>query len=66
MGGRGANTVLQITYLNSVVMPDEASSSSSEEDDENDDRSSGSDDFDDRVFPSTHTTQSHDHISISP
>lgn len=28
MGGRGANTTLQITYLNSVVMPDEESSSS--------------------------------------
>lgn len=37
MGGRGANTVLQITYLNSVVMPDEDSSSSSGESDEDDD-----------------------------
>ncbi|XPS94958.1 hypothetical protein M3J09_004256 [Ascochyta lentis] len=35
-----------ITYLNSVVMPDEESSSSSEEDDENDDGSSAADDVD--------------------
>jgi hypothetical protein len=42
MGGRGANTVLQITYLNSVVMPDEESSSS-EDDDESDGGSSAAD-----------------------
>lgn len=46
MGSRGANTTLQITYLNSVVMPDAESSSSSEEDDENDDGSSAADDVD--------------------
>lgn len=42
MGGRGANTVLQITYLNSVVMPD-GESSSSEDDDESDDGSPAAD-----------------------
>lgn len=47
MGGRGANTVLQITYLNSVVMPDEESSSSSDEDDEADDDESAADGVDD-------------------
>ncbi|KAJ4364229.1 hypothetical protein N0V95_000851 [Ascochyta clinopodiicola] len=46
MGNRGANTVPQITYLNSVVMPDEESSSSSEEDDDNDDGSSEADNVD--------------------
>lgn len=45
MGGRGANTVLQITYLNSVVMPDEESSSS-EDDDESDDGESAEDHID--------------------
>ncbi|KAJ8105936.1 hypothetical protein OPT61_g9873 [Boeremia exigua] len=34
MGGRGANTALQITYLNSVVMPDEESGSSDDDEDE--------------------------------
>lgn len=43
IGSCRANTVLQITYLNSVVMPDEESSSS-EDDDENDDGSSAADD----------------------
>ncbi len=37
MGGRGANTALQITYLNSVVMPDEESSSEESSSDEEDD-----------------------------
>lgn len=42
MGSRGANIALQITYLNSVVMPDEDSSSSSDGDegDESDDANS--------------------------
>ncbi len=34
MGSRGANTALQITYLNSVVMPDEESSGSSEDEED--------------------------------
>ena len=46
IGSCGANTVLQITYLNSVVMPDEESSSS-EEDDDNDDNDDGSSAADD-------------------
>jgi len=49
MGGRGANTVLQITYLNSVVMPDEesSSSSSSDESDEDEDGNPAADGADD-------------------
>lgn len=48
MGSRGANSDLQITYLNSVVMPDEDSSSSSEGDgdDESDDDGSAADEAD--------------------
>jgi hypothetical protein len=50
MGGRGANTALQITYLNSVVMPDDESSSSSEGDDESGDESSAADPVDDETL----------------
>lgn len=48
MGSRGANIALQITYLNSVVMPDEDSSSSSDgdEEDESDETSSAADEAD--------------------
>jgi hypothetical protein len=50
MGGRGANTALQITYLNSVVMPDDESSSSSEGDDESGDEGSSADLVDDETL----------------
>jgi hypothetical protein len=50
MGSRGANIALQITYLNSVVMPDEESSSSSssdgDEEEESDDATSAADEAD--------------------